>query len=139
MRFSFVYVPLAAAVLLVAPALAQYPDPFDIRACTDIEIDAQRLACYDRATHRDDAAPPAAERGELPESFRHDAERRADGAAVARDLLDSRWELDPASKLGTFNIRGFRPVYVMPVFATTDRNTLPRLLPCRCCVAEQPA
>jgi phospholipase A1 len=131
MRFSFVLVPLTAAVLLIAPAHAQYPDPLDIRACTDIEIDAQRLACYDRATHRDEAAAPApapapaAAGGELPESFRQDAGRQADGVPVARDLLDSRWELDPESKLGTFNIRGFGPVYVMPVFATSDRNTLP--------------
>ena len=38
---------------------------------------------------------------------------RADNTEVATplSLLDSRWELSPESKLGTFNIRGYKPVY----------------------------
>ncbi|MCP4514624.1 MAG: phospholipase, partial [Delftia sp.] len=40
---------LAATIagLLSMAAHAQNPNPMDIRACTAIESDAQRLACYD--------------------------------------------------------------------------------------------
>ena len=45
--------PLALTASLFAPGShAQNPDPTDIRACTAIESDAQRLACYDHATGR---------------------------------------------------------------------------------------
>ncbi|MFT4020550.1 MAG: phospholipase A [Acinetobacter sp.] len=40
-------------------------------------------------------------------------------------LLDSRWELSENSKLGTWNIRAYKPVYALPVFWTSDRNELP--------------
>ena len=41
-------------------------------------------------------------------------------------LLDSRWELSPESKLGTFNLRGYKPVYALPLFATSSQNTRPQ-------------
>lgn len=41
-------------------------------------------------------------------------------------LLDSRWELDPDSKLGVFTIRGYKPVYVMPAFYMTRVNQTPQ-------------
>lgn len=38
-------------------------------------------------------------------------------------LLDRRWELSEAAKLGTFHIRAYKPIYVLPVFyATSDNN-----------------
>jgi phospholipase A1 len=40
-------------------------------------------------------------------------------------LLDSRWELSPESKLGTFNLRGYKPMYAMPLFATSNQNNEP--------------
>jgi phospholipase A1 len=40
-------------------------------------------------------------------------------------MLDRRWELDPHSKLGTFNLRAHRPVYVLPVFWSSDPNDRP--------------
>ncbi len=45
--------------------------------------------------------------------------------ASPRSLLDSRWELSPDSKLGTYNVRGYKPVYLLPVFYTTDVNDTP--------------
>ena len=42
----------------------------------------------------------------------------ASSQPASPSLLDRRWELDPASKLGTFNLRSYRPVYVLPFFAT---------------------
>ncbi len=41
-------------------------------------------------------------------------------------LMDSRWELSPESKLGTWNIRAYQPVYLMPGFWTTDKNEYPQ-------------
>ncbi|ENV46151.1 hypothetical protein P255_01322 [Acinetobacter brisouii CIP 110357] len=40
-------------------------------------------------------------------------------------LLDSRWELSEKSKLGTWNIRGYKPIYVLPIFWTSNRNVYP--------------
>ena len=38
-------------------------------------------------------------------------------------LLDRRWELSESAKLGTFHIRAYKPIYVLPVFyATSDNN-----------------
>ncbi|PWK91941.1 phospholipase A [Fulvimonas soli] len=139
MSSARIVIPLASLCAALAPAaaLAQNPDPMDIRACTAIESDAQRLACYDHATGRVNL-PVAHKRSDAaaqaPSVFSHEGAAPAgrDVAAanpeVARplSLLDSRWELSPESKLGTFNLRGYRPLYVMPVFATSNQNTRPQ-------------
>lgn len=40
-------------------------------------------------------------------------------------LLDSRWELAKDSKLGVFNFRAYKPVYLLPVFWNDNPNVLP--------------
>lgn len=114
---------------------AQNPDPTDIRACTAIENDAQRLACYDHATGRVNL--PVAQKRVNPQTatpgvFGRDRAKTPATAVetnseVAKplSLLDSRWELSPESKLGTFNIRGYKPVYALPVFVTSNQNRRP--------------
>ncbi|WP_426700291.1 phospholipase A [Rhodanobacter sp. Col0626] len=125
-----------AVALFAGPvAHAQNPDPTDIRACTAVESDAQRLACYDHATGRVNL-PVAQKRMDqdttTPNIFGHDRKDASSAEVQANNevskplsLLDSRWELSPESKLGTFNIRGYQPVYVMPVFATNRQNNQP--------------
>lgn len=132
----------ATAVLLVllglwgSPAPAeQRPRPRDIRACIAMQNDAQRLACYDHATGR---LVPSSTTGSTtvtgPSSvFSHEQPvdqviSIADDGQAARplSLLDSRWELAPESKLGTFNVRGYKPVYLLPLFATSNQNHRPR-------------
>jgi phospholipase A1 len=133
--------PLPTATLALLGALwafaahAQNPDPMDIRACTAIESDAQRLACYDHATGRVNlpvAKKRESESAEQPNLFPHD---RNPGGAVAQEnpevaaplsLLDSRWELAPEAKLGTYNVRGYKPVFLLPVFATSNQNERPQ-------------
>jgi phospholipase A1/A2 len=121
-------------VLSGASAHAQNPDPTDIRGCTAIESDSQRLACYDRATGRVNL--PAAQKrsphdaaaiGVFGNEHKVAATAQAGNTDVAKplSLLDSRWELGPEAKLGTFNIRGYKPVYVLPIFATSNRNNQP--------------
>ncbi|SDW90391.1 phospholipase A [Lysobacter enzymogenes] len=58
--------------------------------------------------------------------FAHDAPL-SDAIANAGKggLLDSRWELAKDSKLGVFNFRAYKPVYLLPVFWNNDPNTLP--------------
>ncbi|WEN14389.1 phospholipase A [Rhodanobacter sp. AS-Z3] len=128
-----------ASVMLCAfcaahSAHAQNPDPTDIRGCTAIESDAQRLACYDHATGRVNL-PVAQKRSDVEattsgSSHRDDQLISSDApgnsdVAKPLSLLDSRWELSPESKLGTFNLRGYQPVYVMPAFLTSNQNNRP--------------
>jgi phospholipase A1 len=40
-------------------------------------------------------------------------------------MLDSRWELAKDSKLGVFNFRAYKPVYLLPAFWSSDPNELP--------------
>ncbi len=131
--------PLVLPLALLASAYsansrAQNPNPIDIRACTGIEADAKRLACFDQATGRVNL-PAAQKRVEPapsdPDLFQHEssavvsANPPSPNVAKPLSLLDSRWELSPKSKLGTFNLRGYKPVYVMPVFATSNQNEQP--------------
>ena len=128
--------------LPVLAAHAQNPSPMDIRACTAIETDAQRLACYDKATGREglpaaqkktDASAQAPTSSENSRVFNHEPGKPATNAVASADdapvkplsLLDSRWELSPESKLGTFNIRGYKPIVVMPFFASSNQNRQP--------------
>jgi phospholipase A1 len=142
--------PTSLAVLMLVfslPSLtahAQNPSPMDIRACTAIETDSQRLACYDRATGRDNL-PAAQKKNEAttqPQKaqgnsvFGHETAQNAQASIQTEpasevkplSLLDSRWELTPESKLGTFNLRGYKPITVMPLFATSNQNKQPQSL-----------
>lgn len=44
---------------------------------------------------------------------------------VQVSLLDRRWELSESSKLGTFNLRAYKPVYLLPAFYASKKNELP--------------
>jgi len=116
-----------------------------IRACAALENDLARLACYDRAAGREalspDEADHAAERarqagqtrtGHTPplrlRLFAHDRPSGNPDALsnVGRgSLLDQRWELARDSKLGTFNLRAYQPVYLLPMFWTSQVNQTP--------------
>ncbi|HEY8586045.1 MAG TPA: phospholipase A [Rhodanobacter sp.] len=135
-RLSVAVAASLCASAFALPSRAQNPDPIDIRACTAIESDAQRLACYDHATGRVNL-PIAQKRvddsSRTPDIFSSDRPKSpAAEAGINREvatplsLLDSRWELAPESKLGTFNIRGYKPVYVLPAFVTSNQNSRPR-------------
>ena len=134
--------PLAAAA---GGAMSQEASPAP-EACVAIELAVDRLACYDRAMQRqvptaqeaDEAAARArAEASALDERparagdtssdvFPHDDDpRRALANAGRGSLLDSRWELARDSKLGTFNMRAYKPVYLLPAFWSSSPNTRP--------------
>ena len=131
------------------PALAQTAPAGGAEACVSIESDADRLACYDAALRRtprdtrqaDIAAKEAQairENLELGDTIEgKPAQGRSDlypqdeplAFALANagkgSMLDSRWELAKDSKLGTFNFRAYKPVYLLPVFWSSGQNERP--------------
>ncbi|WP_180057198.1 phospholipase A [Acinetobacter sp. YH12090] len=110
-------------------------------ACVALESNAERLACYDALFKL-----PEAEKADLV-SERQAAQQLAPPPETVKEkivagvnnlfslegshidpnvsLLDKRWELAPESKLGTWNIRAYQPVYLMPGFWTSDKNERP--------------
>ena len=144
---------LASALLclLGRPALASEPAPPtpSAQACVALSSDAARLACYDAALGRMTPDPTAADeaaaqaraqrreeqsstsaplpRGErLREFFTTDLQASGDEANAGKgSLLDSRWELAKDSKLGTFQLRAYKPVYLLPAFWSSEPNQLP--------------
>ncbi|MCA0393825.1 MAG: phospholipase A [Proteobacteria bacterium] len=137
--------------LALAPSLvhAQEAGGATLEGCAAISADAPRLACYDALARRAGAGPLQADlaaaqarealdartgdasglarRRAANDIFRHDD---ALGDALANEgrgsLLDSRWELARDSKLGLFNFRAYKPVYLLPAFLTSDVNEMPR-------------
>ncbi|MGY1457278.1 MULTISPECIES: phospholipase A [unclassified Luteimonas] len=137
--------PLLCALPLAvqAQAVDEVASPTSPEACVAIETAAERLACYDKAMQRvgpspEDADAAAAQarvevrdatrsRGDTSSDvFPHDNDpRRALANAGRGSLLDSRWELARDSKLGTFNMRAYKPVYLLPAFWSSSPNTTP--------------
>jgi len=131
---------LAFAIAATGQAMAQSP-PAGAEACASIETDAGRLACYDAAFGRGrrdpreaDLAAGKAERARAAGDLYRQDDSTAQAAAAANagkgSLLDSRWELAKDSKLGTFNFRAYKPVYLLPLTWTDSVNTTPTSRTC---------
>ncbi|HET7125755.1 MAG TPA: phospholipase A [Lysobacter sp.] len=129
----------AIAAHFAAPAFAQHAD---ITACAAVEIDRDRLACYDAAAHREASTTAAADAAATqakqrlkaldqndPRGSRSDLYASELNEAIANagkgSLLDSRWELAKGSKLGTWNFRAYKPVYLLPAFWSSNPNVMP--------------
>lgn len=117
-------VAIAAVFALPAAPASLAATPSDPAACAAIGSDSERLACYDSLYPRPVAPPPAAATTAKQALYAHEA--RSETRAPERSLLDSRWELQPDSKLGEFNIRAYKPLYVLPFFHTSNINASPR-------------
>ncbi|WP_092749241.1 phospholipase A [Acinetobacter boissieri] len=119
---------------------AQSLQPASAQACAAIAFNADRLACYDQyfgmpktVIANQMASTPAVSapssdtlvdklKSSVSSIYTSDTSKPA---SPTTSLLDSRWELSEASKLGTWNIRSYKPVYVLPVFWTSEKNTTP--------------
>ena len=139
---------LASAAM---PALAQEDVDSSLASCAAIEAAAARLTCYDDLAGRSAAGPLEADQAAARAREALQAGAQAEAAAglaeaqVRTDelfvqdealgralanagrgsLLASRWELARDSKLGIFNFRVHKPVYLMPAFWTSGINDMP--------------
>ncbi len=119
-------------------------NPASTQACVALESNSDRLACYDKIFKTPTISAPVivseqraaqdiqvakAEPTTLKEKIGQTAENlftiHGDKIDPNTSLLDSRWELSPESKLGTWNIRAYQPVYVLPAFWTSNKNEMP--------------
>ncbi|ANF81716.1 phospholipase [Acinetobacter sp. NCu2D-2] len=122
-------------------AVPDSPMPATAEACSAVETNSERLACYDAVFKaKPDTQPIISERRAAAELAPEPDNLKAKiSSAVSNiyateatkltpelSLMDSRWELSPESKLGTWNIRAYQPVYLMPVFWTSNKNERPR-------------
>ena len=128
--------PLLAALLVVpGMALAKGP-PAGVAACTAIEADLERLACFDRATGRRTAAKaaPAGAAATAPPSDRGVAASSAtvaaqDVAAVTPavsapvSMIDAAWGFRPDSD--KFLIGLYRPNYLLAARYSDRPNKAP--------------
>ena len=142
--------------LAATPAFAQSPEDApeqgSVDACALVEVDADRQACYDRVAGRRTLDPAQADAAAALARQNREAASEAEAAAATTgerargaasdlfasepddaianagkgSLLDSRWELAKDSKLGTFNFRAYKPVYLLPAFWSSDQNTMPQ-------------
>ncbi|MFZ2651658.1 MAG: phospholipase A [Burkholderiaceae bacterium] len=107
-----------------------------IGKCADIDDDAARLACYDRAAGRSPASPsPSLESPRRSSVEPGEAQTQPNNAvrptmpvppeSAVGPSLSKVWELDAADKLGTFRLVPHKLNYLLPVRWTTRTNTLP--------------
>ena len=117
------------------------PMPATAEACAALEISAERLACYDSLFKIAITDKPvivserrAAEIAPEPDNLKARMGQTvsniyaSEGSKLTPNLslLDSRWELSPESKLGTWIIRSYQPIYLMPGFWTSKKNEFPQ-------------
>ncbi len=111
------------AVLLFAASPLASGQETPPQACRVIEADALRLACYDAASRKVEsiqAHPPATQSDALGE-----VALPSEAPAVADSLIDRRWEVNTESKLGVFQMRAYKPVYILPAFWASETNDQP--------------
>ncbi|MBD9480101.1 phospholipase A [Pseudoxanthomonas sp. PXM02] len=111
----------------------------DTRRADEEALAAKQAEAEARAQAREQARAQAeaAKAADLPLSertrrrmgawFRVDEAAEADLIANAGrgSLLDSRWELAKDSKLGVFQLRAYKPMYLLPAFWTSQVNETP--------------
>ena len=117
--------------------------PASPHACIAIESSGDRLSCYDSIFNTKPEVlhlPPSEDStlklisDKVEESKNAEEKIWNDTNLFAYDeknnkiknsLLDTRWELTPESKLGTWNLRAYQPIYLLPAIWTSEKNELP--------------
>lgn len=116
--------------------------PATPEACAALVANSERLNCYDSLFQvRPDTAEPTlvservaakdlvTEPTKLSEKVVSRLEDLVPTTAAKLEprtsLLDQRWELSADSKLGTWNLREYQPVYLLPAFWTSEKNERP--------------
>jgi phospholipase A1/A2 len=112
----------AAQVARTDEGTHHHPHP---RACVHIEGAAARLQCYDRVFGRKQTETETQSEPDTDNLFPFEPTEEGQAADMSGSLLDSRWELSQQSKLGIFNIRAYKPLYILPLFYSDNVNKTP--------------
>lgn len=117
---------------------AKLVQPVSAEACGALEGNSARLTCYDTffkvpnenrpsfISERQAAQELSVEPIDLKTRFINNITvAEAPEITPKSSLLDSRWELSPESKLGTWNIRAYQPIYLLPAFWASKKNEYP--------------
>ena len=122
--------PMLALALLCIAGDGHGAESNGLLACRLLQSDAERLACYDRLADAEQNTLIDQRRQDL---YRNDPSPWAKVEAIDKaatvlltpSMLDRRWELAQHSKLGTFNLRAHKPIYLLPLVWTDRPNQLP--------------
>jgi phospholipase A1 len=124
--------PVALGALMVGAGLHAQTDvpPVEgaaLQRCAAIDDAAQRLSCYDGLAGRGVRGPAPAMATEGPVAPAAQV-LPTEGSPLrpSGSFLTRYWELDRASKRGTFNFIGYRPNFMLPVHYTDRINRNPQ-------------
>lgn len=107
--------------LLAIGRMALAVEPANQTRCAEIAEDHVRLECYDTLSRRNSTGPttePLEQLGAPPAPVAT--------AGVRPTLLSERWELEPKTKQGTWLIRPYEPLFVLPVRYSDRPNHSPQ-------------
>ncbi len=128
------------------PLVKNTPNPASAQACIALDSNVERLTCYDTLFRPLPAvnAPSLVSERQAAQEIKPEPTAKlslkdkvnnalsehlfaVEAPKLSPDLslLDRRWELSPESKLGTWNIRAYQPVYLLPGFWSSDKNQQP--------------
>ncbi|MCX7890780.1 MAG: phospholipase A [Burkholderiales bacterium] len=117
----------ALAAMAIFPGAVRAQVPAAIAECAAIASDAERLACYDRASGRGPAAVPAPAPAKLPEPPSAVGDTGAQAAAGAlrapASLIDAAWGFEPGSSRYAIDL--YNQNYLLFARYTNDLNTAP--------------
>ena len=113
--------------------------PVSGEACAALVANSDRLSCYDglfkaptaeplvseRTAAKDLATEPTKLKDKVVDRLEDLVPTAAAQLQPSHSLLDQRWELSATSKLGTWNLREYQPVYLLPAFWTSEKNQRP--------------
>jgi phospholipase A1 len=115
---------IAAVLGIAAPTFAQIA-PSSIAECAAIGVDAERLACYDRASGRAAAPPPAADKppSGAPAPAAGTPAPVAGGLRAPPSLIDSAWGFEQGSDRYVIDLHNQN--YLLFARWTDNVNTAP--------------
>ena len=119
-----IFIRLFPGILFSSFALAAPPTATGLGDCRALSNESQRLACYDRLVDGPEADPVKAP--VAPEAPRSDPARIALAEPEATvSLLGKAWELDSGERGHLLRVRPYQPVYVLPLFYSSNANQEP--------------
>ncbi len=111
-----------ASVTVLAALTSAQARTADLRQCSGMDHDAERLACYDRASGRSQPEPGPVVVEPVEPTVPQNAE--SSGGGLALSPMQKAWDLGE-SPSANFGIRPHHAIYVLPVFATSHVNSAP--------------